>query len=152
VSDRKGEGLNEQVATIKSGAGAPPAASMSPLDTQPRAEQVAHLAMQAKAADVKVMRVLELVNYTDWFIVVSGRSDRHVKAIREHIEDALREDGLRPLSVEGTEHNQWVLLDYGDFVIHVFYEPVREFYELERLWQEAPRLEVRPIDADTAAP
>lgn len=146
MSDRKGEGLNEQAETSKSAAPAAAVTRASQLDTQALAERVAQLAHQAKALDVKVLRVYELVQYTDWFIVVSGRSDRHVKAIRDHIEDALREQKVKPLSVEGTEQNQWVLLDYGDFVVHVFYEPVREFYELERLWQDAPRLEVRPVD------
>lgn len=139
----EGEGLNEQAAT-RSTESRISRAHAETLDTQPLAEQMARLAMQAKATEVKVLRVLELVQYTDWFVVVSGRSDRHVKAIREHIQDALREQGIKPLSVEGTEHNQWVLLDYGDAVVHVFYEPVREFYELERLWNEAPRLEVTP--------
>ncbi|TNF32591.1 MAG: ribosome silencing factor [Deltaproteobacteria bacterium] len=112
---------------------------------------MARLAIQAKGLDVAVLRVLELVQYTDWFIVASGRSDRHVRAIREHIQDALREAGRKPLSVEGIEHNQWVLLDYGDVVVHIFYEPVREFYELERLWQDAPRLEIKDTDDPAAA-
>jgi len=113
---------------------------LAPLDTQALAERVAELATQAKGTDVVALRVLELVQYTDWFVIVSGRSDRHVGSIRQHIQDGLRDSGVRPLSVEGTEHNQWVLLDYGEVVVHVFYEPVREFYELERLWSEAPRL------------
>lgn len=151
MTGRKGEGLNEQAASSVEG-GAPKVVSPpEELDTQALAERIARLAIQAKGLDVKVLRVLELVNYTDWFIIVSGRSDRHVKAIREHIQDALREAGVRPLSVEGTEHNQWVLLDYGNLVVHVFYEPVREFYELERLWHEAPRLELREDDDPAAA-
>lgn len=142
MTGRKGEGLNEQAASSATdGASQVPVAAKE-LDTQALAEQIARLAIQAKGLDVAVLRVLELVQYTDWFIVVSGRSDRHVKAIREHIQDALRDGGRKPLSVEGNEHNQWVLLDYGDVVVHIFYEPVREFYELERLWQDAPRLEI----------
>ncbi|PKN54906.1 MAG: ribosome silencing factor [Deltaproteobacteria bacterium HGW-Deltaproteobacteria-14] len=148
---KKGEDLNEHAASsVKAGA-TQVVSPLQELDTQALAERIARLAIQAKGLDVKVLRVLELVNYTDWFIVVSGRSDRHVKAIREHIQDALRESGVRPLSVEGTEHNQWVLLDYGNLVVHVFYEPVREFYELERLWQDAPRLEIREDEGPAAA-
>jgi len=151
VTGRKGEGLNEQAASsVNDGATKAPTAYKE-LETQALAEQIARLAIQAKGLDVQVLRVLELVQYTDWFIVVSGRSDRHVKAIREHIQDALREGGRKPLSVEGIEHSQWVLLDYGDVVVHVFYEPVREFYELERLWQEAPRLEIQDSDGPAAA-
>ena len=141
----EGEGLNEQAVT-RSAESRISRAHATHLDTQALAEQMARLAMQAKATDVKVLRVLELVQYTDWFIIVSGRSDRHVKAIKEHIHDALREQGVRPLSVEGTEHNQWVLLGCGGAVVHVFYEPVREFCALERLWAEAPQLEVAPPD------
>jgi len=150
VTARKGEGLNEQAASSIETATARPVSTPTEFDSQALAVQVARLAMQAKGLDIKVLRVFELVQYTDWFVIVSGRSDRHVKAIREHIQGALHGQGVRPLSVEGTEHNQWVLLDYGDIVVHVFYEPVREFYELERLWQEAPRLEVR--DEDGPAP
>ncbi|MCB9732896.1 MAG: ribosome silencing factor [Deltaproteobacteria bacterium] len=117
------------------------------------AERIARLAAQAKATEISVLRVFELVQYTDWFVIVTGRSDRHVRAIREHIQDALRESGTRPLSVEGTDHNQWVLVDYGDVVVHIFYEPVRAFYELERLWNEAPRLELDlSAEADAAGP
>lgn len=150
MTGKKGEGLNEQAASSVVAGATKVVSPLEELDTQALAERIARLAIQAKGLDVKVLRVLELVNYTDWFIVVSGRSDRHVKAIREHIQDALRASGVRPLSVEGTEHNQWVLLDYGNLVVHVFYEPVRDFYELERLWQDAPRLEISE-DEDPAA-
>ena len=118
---------------------------LPPLDTQALAERIADLAWEKKALGLRALRVLELVNYTDWFIVMSARSDRHAAAIREHIDDTLRvEDGRRPLATEGTERNQWVVMDYGDAVVHIFYEPVRAFYELERLWNEAPELPLTP--------
>ena len=123
----------------------PLTSELPPLDTQPLVERIAEVAWDKKALGLRALRVLELVNYTDWFIIMSARSDRHAAAIREHIEDTLRvEDGRRPMTTEGTERNQWIVMDYGDAVVHIFYEPVRLFYELERLWSEAPELELTP--------
>ncbi|MCC6621050.1 MAG: ribosome silencing factor [Deltaproteobacteria bacterium] len=106
------------------------------------ARKIASLCDEAKAQDVQVLRVLELVAYTDWFVVCTGRSDRHVRAIHDLIWDELARDKVKPLAVEGTDAAQWILMDYGSVVVHVFYEPVREFYALERLWSEAPRLDL----------
>ncbi len=122
-----------------------PTPELPPLDTQELVERIAELAWDKKALGLRALRVLELVNYTDWFIVMSARSDRHAAAIREHIDETLRvEDGRRPMATEGTERNQWIVMDYGDLVVHIFYEPVRAFYELERLWSEAPELPLTP--------
>ena len=119
--------------------------TLSPLGTETLVEKIAGLAWEKKALNLRALRVFELVNYTDWFVVMSARSDRQVAAICDHIQDAIREDdGRKPLSVEGREKNQWVVLDYGDAVIHIFYEPVRVFYDLERLWEQAPEL---PLEA-----
>lgn len=123
----------------------PVTSELPPLDTQVLVERIAEIAWEKKALGLRALRVLELVNYTDWFIVMSARSDRHAAAIRAHIDDTLRvEDGRRPMGTEGTERNQWIVMDYGDLVVHIFYEPVRAFYELERLWSEAPELELTP--------
>ena len=122
-----------------------PPSDLPPLETQALVERIAELAWEKKAMGLRALRVLELVSYTDWFIVMSARSDRHAAAIREHIDDTMRvEDGRRPMTTEGTERNQWIVMDYGDAVVHIFYEPVRVFYELERLWSEAPELELSP--------
>jgi ribosome-associated protein len=75
----------------------------------------------------------------DYFLILSGRSDTQVRAIADAVEERCRRDRVRPLSVEGARRGQWILLDFGDFVVHVFYKPVREFYDLERLWSRAPR-------------
>ena len=118
---------------------------LPPLETQALVERIADVAWEKKALGLRALRVLELVNYTDWLVIMSARSDRHAAALREHIHDTLRvEDGRRPLTTEGTERNQWVVMDYGDVVVHIFYEPVRAFYELERLWSKAPELELTP--------
>ena len=109
--------------------------------------------MDHKAIDLVILEVKNLSSFTDYFIICSGNSDRQVQAIAAHIEEKLGKEGLRPLSIEGKREGRWVLLDYGDVVIHVFYQPVREFYDLERLWSDAPRIElprVRPTRRKTA--
>jgi ribosome-associated protein len=93
-----------------------------------------------KASNVIALDVADLTSFADVFIICSGRSNRQVSAIAEHIQIDLKKHKIRPLSVEGTKDGHWVLLDYGHVVIHVFYEPVREFYDLEGLWVDAGRI------------
>jgi ribosome-associated protein len=93
-----------------------------------------------KAMNVVALDVAELTSYADVFIICSGRSNRQVSAIAEYIQTDLKKHKIKPLSVEGTKDGHWVLLDYGHVIIHVFYEPVREFYDLEGLWADAGRI------------
>jgi len=93
-----------------------------------------------KAGRVVVLDVSELTSIADAFILCSGRSNRQVTAIAEYIEADLKSQGVRPLSVEGRREGHWVLMDYGDVVIHIFYEPVREVFDLEGLWIDAGRI------------
>lgn len=102
-------------------------------------------ALGRKAFGVVVLDVRELTSIADIFIVCSGRSNRQVSAIAEFIVTELKKDGKRPLSVEGTREGHWALLDYGHVVIHVFYEPVREFYDLEGLWTDAKRIKTESL-------
>ncbi len=88
------------------------------------------------------MDVGKLTSLADYFVVCSGRSDTQVQAIAQAIETNLREHGMRPLSLEGYSRGQWVIMDYADVIVHVFLEPVREFYDLDRLWARAPRLQL----------
>lgn len=122
------------------------------LDSEPVAREIALLARDAKAIEVSVLRVYELVQYTDWFVVCSARSDRHARAIYDAIWDAMNFKGIKPLSAEGVDAGQWVLADYGSVVVHIFYEPVRDFYALERLWSDAPRLELPDAAATDVSP
>jgi ribosome-associated protein len=101
-------------------------------------------ALDKKALDPVVLDLRKASQLADYFVLVSGRSDTQVRAIADSVEERGRRDGVRPRSVEGTAHGQWILLDYGDFVVHVFYEPVRKFYDIERLWSRAPRCELPP--------
>ena len=93
-----------------------------------------------KALNVVALDVAEMTSYADVFIFCSGRSNRQVIAIADYIQTDLKKHKIKPLSVEGTKDGHWVLLDYGHVIIHVFYEPVREFYDLEGLWVDAKRI------------
>jgi ribosome-associated protein len=93
-----------------------------------------------KAINVVALDVAELTSYADVFIICSGSSNRQVSAIAEFIQADLKKHKIKPLSVEGTKDGHWVLLDYGHVIIHVFYEPVRHFYDLEGLWIDAQRI------------
>lgn len=97
--------------------------------------------MGKKAMDLVVLDVRDLTSFSDVFIICSGRSNRQVSAIAEHIEVSLKKHGIKPLSVEGKKEGHWILLDYGHVIIHVFYGPVRAFYDLEGLWIDAKRIE-----------
>lgn len=97
-------------------------------------------ALEKKACDLVLLQVGDLTSLADYFLICSGRSDRQVQAIAQGIEENLSRFGRKPVSVEGYEQGHWVLVDYGDVIAHVFYEPVREFYDLERLWARARRV------------
>lgn len=103
--------------------------------------RAAELALERKAYDVITLDLRGISSATDFFLLASGSSDVQVKAIAEHISDELRCEGTRPSHVEGLQGGRWVLLDYIDFVVHVFHPHAREFYQLENLWGDAPRWE-----------
>jgi len=89
-----------------------------------------------------LLKVSEFCSFADYFVICSGGSKRHVLALAEHLEEALSRAGLQPLGVEGREEGQWVLLDYNIMVIHIFLEPLRDFYNLEDLWSDAPKIQI----------
>ncbi len=134
--------MNTHSATIPQDTPADARTGLEPLETEPLAREIAAIASEAKALDIEVLRVLELVSYTDYFVICGARSDRHARAIYDQIWDVMNGKGLKPLSSEGVDAAQWILLDYGSVVVHIFYEPVRDFYALERLWADAPRLDL----------
>ena len=106
----------------------------------PEALQLAIAACaERKAADGVVLDLRSLSDATDFFIVVSGTSDTHVRAIAEHVLASLAGHGVRAHHVEGLTQGRWVLLDFVDFVVHVFHPSLRSFYQLEGLWGDAPR-------------
>ena len=99
-------------------------------------------ALGRKATDLVVLDVGELTSFADVFIICTGKSNRQVSAIAEYIKTDLKKQGISPLSIEGMSDGHWVLLDYGHILIHVFYEPVRTFYDLEGLWADAKRIPI----------
>jgi ribosome-associated protein len=96
---------------------------------------------ERKAVNPVLFRVSEMTSIADYFLVAGGQSTRQVQAVARHLQRRLKEEGLRPIGVEGEADGNWVLLDFGDVVIHVFYEPFREFYDLEGFWADAPRVQ-----------
>ena len=115
-------------------------------ETRALAVTAMQAALDKHALEPVLIDVSAMGSYTDFIGIVSGRSDRQVDAIAEGVSLALKARGLYPLGQEGSGSGRWTLLDFGAFVIHVFYHPVREFYDLESLWIEAPRvkLEIPP--------
>jgi ribosome-associated protein len=109
----------------------------------------ANAAAEKKATDVVALYVADTIVVTDYFLIATGSNDRQVHAIADAIEDALREAGVKPIGSEGEQELKWVLLDYGDFVVHVFQASERDFYRLEKLWSDAPRLDL-PADVANA--
>lgn len=97
----------------------------------------AEAARDKKAENPVILELAGLTVVADYFVVCSGESTTQVRAISEHIEEALRKAGIKPLGVEGRNHGQWVLLDYGDVIVHVFEKENRTFYDLEKLWLDA---------------
>ena len=88
--------------------------------------------------NLQVLDLDEISEFTEFFLICTGASERQVRAIADGVRDQLREQGSRPLHVEGEQHGQWVLMDYGDFLVHIFSEPMRDYYRLESLWADAP--------------
>jgi ribosome-associated protein len=110
------------------------------VEMPPVLERATVLASDRKGVDMLVMDLRGISNATDYFLVVSGTSDMHVRSIAEHVIEELKKEGHRPSHVEGLRTGRWVLIDYIDFVVHVFHPAAREFYQLERLWGDAPTL------------
>jgi ribosome-associated protein len=111
-----------------------------PLSTWDRALECTRSALDRKAYDLVVLETTALTSIGDYFVICSGRSDTQVQAIAEGVRDHLASLGVHPLAIEGLERGQWVLIDYGDVVVHVFQVPMRRFYDLDRLWARAPRV------------
>ncbi len=104
---------------------------------------IAQLGLDKKALDVVLLDVRGLASYAEYFVVMTAESDPQLNAIADFVEAKMKERGERPIGIEGRQAGQWVLVDYGDVVAHVFYQEMRTFYDLEGLWADAPRVSVR---------
>lgn len=125
-------------------------APQSAVSTTDRVRGAVGAALDRKAQDLKVLNLGQVSDFTDYFLICSGTSERQVQAISEAIQESLAAEGVRPLHVEGQRAGNWVLLDYGDLVAHVFQAEPREFYGLERLWADAAD-ETRRFAAEQAS-
>ncbi|MHB8534302.1 MAG: ribosome silencing factor [Sulfuricaulis sp.] len=96
----------------------------------------------AKARDIAVLDVRKISDFTDYMVIATGSSNRHVQSTADKVIDSLREHGVRPVGSEGKKAGDWVLLDFGDVVAHVMREQTRDFYNLEKLWSDAKRIKV----------
>jgi len=102
-----------------------------------------------KADNIVILEVKKVSSVTDYLIICSGTSDRQVQAIAGSVEIDLKKQGVSPLGIEGLQEGRWVLMDYNDIIIHIFYEPTRIYYDLEGLWSDVPRLEPATIGSAT---
>ena len=116
------------------------------VDTKELALTCAELSADGKAEDIVILDVRKISSFTDFFVILSGRSTRHVQALAESIENELRSKRIKTSRAEGLSEGKWVLLDFNDVVVHVFYHEQRSFYDLEGLWHDAPRVEI-PAEA-----
>jgi ribosome-associated protein len=112
---------------------------------------VTEAALDRKAEDLVALDVRKLTSFTDTFIIVTGTSDRHARSVADSITEAMAKRGEKPLGMEGYDEGRWVLIDLDDVIVHVFQDEVRRNYDLERLWSDAPALDVAREAARTAA-
>lgn len=103
-----------------------------------------------KATDICVLDLKAVTSFTDYFVMCTGANSRQIQAISDEILLKLKQHGERPANVEGYQNAEWVLADFGDFIVHVFSEQARAYYDLERLWRHASKVEVRPRGHDQA--
>ena len=116
-------------------------------DTKKRVILCVNAALEKKAKNIIILNMQKVTSFADYSIVCSGTSDRQVQSIAQAIEENMKKNGFLPLGIEGERTAQWILMDYADIIVHVFYEPVRDLYDMERLWSDAPRMEI-DNDAD----
>ena len=121
-----------------------------PLKSRDLAVKAAEAALKKKALDVTILDLSGLTVIADYFVICSGESTTQVKAVAESIEEELAKKRKKPLGIEGTAHSHWILLDYGDVVIHVFEKETRAYYNLEKLWMDAKTIEIDENKSDMA--
>src|SRR6266404_972609 len=113
-------------------------------DFDERIRLTLHAAWEKKALNLTVLDLRDIASFTDFFVITTGTNRRQVQAISDEVVEQLKRAGTRAARVEGYQTAEWILIDYGDFVVHVFDEKARRFYDLERLWREAKRVDISP--------
>jgi ribosome-associated protein len=114
--------------------------NQNPTEPHPEVQAAARTAGDKKALDLVGLDLRDVASFTDYFLICTGNNARHVQSIADSIDEALRSTGRRPLHTEGYSAAEWILIDYGDFIVHVFNPTSRKFYDLERLWRDARRV------------
>ena len=99
-------------------------------------------ALEKKPKDLVILKIKEISSFADYYVIMSGSSDREVQALASAIQEKMKKAGILPLGAEGTTFGKWILLDYIDVIVSIFHEPLRAFYDLERLWSDAPHMEI----------
>jgi ribosome-associated protein len=117
---------------------------LSPDASKARALECARAALEKKAENIKILDLTKLSGFTDYFVICSGMSDRQVQAIASSVEQHLESQGAEVINFEGFSDGRWVLMDFGDVVVHIFQDALRDYYDLENLWADAPRVAVPP--------
>ena len=115
------------------------------MDALQKLKTALKVALDKKAENPVVIDLRELTTLADYFIVLSATSDTHARTIADEIKKKLKDKGILPLSVEGYENANWILIDYGDVIVHIFRPEFRELYNLESLWMDAPRIEISEL-------
>ncbi|MBI5747009.1 MAG: ribosome silencing factor [Nitrospirae bacterium] len=116
---------------------------MNTIDPEEKAVISAIAAGEKKGIDIVLLDVSGLTTIADYFLICSGESERQVKAITEAITESLQKKGVKPSSIEGDKALLWVLIDYRDLIVHTFKKEAREFYALEKIWADAPRIDIK---------
>ncbi len=116
--------------------------SLEDISSLKKAQLLSRAALAKKAEDLVILDVREISSFADYFVIMSGRSTRHVQGLAEAVGQTVRQKRLNANNCEGLSEGHWVLLDYDDVIVHIFYHESRGFYDLEGLWHDAPRVEV----------
>ena len=115
------------------------------MQTENQLSEAIEAALDKKAQDAVVVELGDICSFTNYFLICTGTSTRHNQTIADHIQETLKKQGVRPLHIEGHTEGEWILLDYVDFVVHIFPARAREFYDLERLWRAGKRHDARDL-------
>lgn len=111
---------------------------------------IVNACQEAKGSDISLLNVSKIYDVAEYFVVVSGRSDRQVQGIANKVIQALAKFNIQPSIIEGMEEGHWVLIDFGDLVLHAFYEPTRKYYDVDTLWARAERIELKSTELKTS--
>lgn len=118
------------------------------MDAKEKALKIAEILHDKKAQDIKILELKDLTIITDYFVICSAESITQVKALAEYLQETEELAGCKLYGIEGFSYAHWILMDYGDVIVHIFLEETRRYYDLERLWLDAPRIQSEKITSD----